>query len=116
MSLFSGRRGFFGRTYCGVKIELDGATYKPKNPDVVDWAVMHTKLKDFDIRAIVEYSLIIMKIRREVTEVAIPTDRSAAKKDEFEFKESDRKIAKESEVSLKQTSLQIGIAEISLFG
>jgi len=89
VSLFSGRKGFFGRTYCGMKIELDGATYKPKNPEIVDWALMHTKLKDTDIRAIVEYFLIIKKIRREVTEVELK-EKGDDKKEEFELKESDR--------------------------
>ena len=92
--MFSSRRGFFGRTYCGIKVELDGASYKPKTPEVVDWALMHTKLKDADIRAVVEYTLTIMKIRREASEVEIPASARSAKteerKDDFEFKDSGR--------------------------
>ena len=76
---------------------------------------MHTKLKDADIRAIVEYSLIVMKIRREVNEVQLK-EKVDDKKEEFELKASDRNTTLDSEVNLKLTTLQIGLAEISLFG
>lgn len=108
-----------------MKVELDGASYKPKNADVVDWALMHTRLIDKDIHAVVEYTLTIMKIRREVTEIQLPTDRTVEKteksgaeekKDEFEFKASGRTTTKNSEVNQKVATYQIGLCLISLFG
>lgn len=37
---------------------------------MVDWALFHTRLCDPEVRAIVEYCLIVMKVRREVSQRA----------------------------------------------
>ena len=56
MSLYSTRKGFFGRTFVAKKT----AIIESKS-EVTDWALMHTRLKDEDVYAIVEYCLHISK-------------------------------------------------------
>lgn len=62
--MFSYKKGFFGRTYIGKIIQLDGVTYKPVESEN-DWALMYTKLTDVDVHAVLEYTLSIKQSIKE---------------------------------------------------
>lgn len=121
MNLFSAKRGFFGRTYVGRRVELDDTTWKPKADEASEWALMWTKIKDDSVCAIIEVSLIINRIRRETTEVPSneeeknPTsEASEEKKDEFSLKPVTTTV--ETVSSQLAARIQIGMAEIPLNG
>jgi hypothetical protein len=105
--MFSPKRGFFGTTWTGSKLELDGQTLKPKPNEALQWALMHTRLIDTDVKAIVEYTLIIYKVRRPVVET---------KPEESKGFQIKLESAIASEYKVVVATLQIGVAELPLFG
>jgi hypothetical protein len=95
----------------GSKLELEDVSYKLKVPEKLNWAVIHTRLVDPDIKAIIEYTMIIRKVRRLATE---PKDEEKKdRKQDFNIKLQSAIIKEYFE---EVASLQIGIAEVTLFG
>lgn len=95
----------------GSKLELEDVSYKLKVPEKLNWAVMHTRLVDLDIKAIIEYTLIIKKVRRLVTE---PKDEEKKDgKQDFNIKLQSAIIKEYFE---EIACLQIGFSEVTLFG
>lgn len=61
VTLFSTKHGFIGRTYTGRKVQLDDSSLRVLEQD---WALIHTRITDPDVKAIVEYVLIVKQVRK----------------------------------------------------
>ena len=82
VTLYSGRRGFVGRTYEGQRVKLDPITLLPDNEHKLmnDQALFYSKYADKDLQAVIEFVLITQEAQLAGRASARATESQAEEK------------------------------------